>query len=350
MKVVQFIGSRELGGAERFFTRLSNSLPSGDLDCSALVARGSKLTTELDSVCEVPILSVFDPISQLLASRKLESLTPDIVQSWMGRATRLTPKKRSYVHVARLGGYYRTKHYQTADHLVGNTKGICDYLVREGFDASKVSHISNFVTPIDVDRNLARRQLCSELGISQSTKIIFSLGRLHQNKGFDTLLYALHRLSKICDISNIRLVVAGDGALRSELEAMTSELDLDDYVVWLGWRDDVAQLMASSDLFVCPSRHEPLGNVILEAWSQRLPVISTANQGACEIAQHEQSAIIVPVNDSEALGNAIQSWFVSDDYPTYAKLAAEGYKVLQANFSESIICGSYKSLYNSLIS
>ena len=47
----------------------------------------------------------------------------------------------------------------------------------------------------------------------------------------------------------------------------------------LGWRGDVPALLAAADLLVCPSRHEPLGNVVIEAWAPRTPVVAARSQG-----------------------------------------------------------------------
>jgi len=69
---------------------------------------------------------------------------PDIVQTYMGRATRLThldPGQRP-IHVARLGGYYAVKGYRHAHAWVGNTQGICDYLIRNGLPAARIAHIA----------------------------------------------------------------------------------------------------------------------------------------------------------------------------------------------------------------
>src|SRR5690625_3524083 len=108
----------------------------------------------------------------------------------MGRATRLTrlPPSSSAVHIARLGGYYKIRgYYEHAHAWVGNTKALCDYLVREGLPAARVFHIGNFVAePATVsDDELATLRM--QLGLPDDALVLMTLGRFIDIKGFDDL-------------------------------------------------------------------------------------------------------------------------------------------------------------------
>lgn len=349
MRVVQFIGSKKLGGAENFFVRLQNALSRLSNPPVSLVADGSQLIPELDTFAEtVPIYSVWDPITKLSVKEKLRYLEPDVVQTWMGRATRLTAGNKSFVHVARLGGYYNLRHYRHCDHWIGNTKGICDYLVSNGFPADRVLHISNFVEPQVFDRSVSRQTLTQELGVDGSKRIIVAAGRLHPNKGFDTLIRAYARSrAESKKLRDTHLVIAGSGSLESELKTLSSELEVSGSITWLGWRSDVEFLLSAADLFVCPSRHEPLGNVILEAWAQRTPVISTATDGAVELCQESKAARLTPVEDYRALAKALTEWG-GDHSSVYSEMAELGAAELRARYSSSVILKQYQDFYSSL--
>lgn len=346
MRVVQFIGSKALGGAENFFARLCNTLSSEGVDQAALLAKGSSIKSSLSiETKSVPIFSVADPLSRLLVKKALADMRPDIVQTWMGRATRLTPRKRDYVQIARLGGYYNLDQYQYCDYWVGNTKGICDYMVRKGLPADRVLHISNFVEPQEFSRSESRRALVDELGILNDRRVMLTVGRLHTNKGFDTLIRAFAKLKSKCSAAaDVQLVIAGAGPLELELKALAVELDINSQISWLGWRSDVSYLLSAADLFVCPSRHEPLGNVILEAWAQKVPVVTTASDGALELCGNSQAAVVTPIDDSEALAGALSKW-ATDDTPHYSEMAEAGYAQLQEFYSPSVIVKQYQELY-----
>lgn len=352
MKVAQFIGSRELGGAESFFIRLSNSLSNEgvQLESTSVVAKGSKIKSALAGrVCDVRIASPSDPLSRWNTSRCFKALGPDIVQTWMGRATRLIPSKRNFLHVARLGGYYRTKHYRSADYLIGNTRGICEYLVSEGFDSSRVCHISNFVKLETFDSAQQRIALREMLNLAPQTRVIFSMGRLHPNKAFDTLLQAYKELLVTAiHTEDLHLAIAGDGQLKQSLLSLASDLGVEHRVTFLGWRLDVNALMAGADLFVCPSRHEPLGNVILEAWGQRLPVISTATDGAKEVCDTTSALVLVPIDDYQALSEALYDWNSASEQQNRDQADA-GYIQLLANHSEEVVVKQYLEFYRSIL-
>ena len=93
-------------------------------------------------------------------------------------------------------------------------------------------------------------------------------------------------------------------------------------VAWLGWRQDTGALLAGCDIFVCPSRHEPLGNVVLEAWSAAKPVVAAAAQGPVELIRQGETGLLVPKEDPAALAAAIAG--LLDEPARAAGLAAAG--------------------------
>ena len=177
----------------------------------------------------------------------------------MSRAASACPKG-DFVHVGRLGGYYDLKYYRSCDHLVANTRDIADYITRAGWPAERVHYLPNFA-PHERAAPVAR----ASLGTPETAPLALALGRLHRSKGFDVLLGALK--SSPC----FHLWLAGEGEERAALEARVAELRIGGRVKFLGWREDVPALLAACDMLVCPSRHEPLGNVVLEAWAARCP-------------------------------------------------------------------------------
>ena len=109
---LQMVGSKALGGAERWFVRFASALA----ECGAPAELAIRHGSELESVAlpdlplyRLPYLTVWDPFSRKAVSRLIHRLKPDIVQTYMGRATRLAHLSpgRGPVHVARLGGYYQ---------------------------------------------------------------------------------------------------------------------------------------------------------------------------------------------------------------------------------------------------
>lgn len=349
----QIIGSKKSGGAERFFVRLTEALHEAGHQVAAIAPPTSSIALELDAaVPQHPIRmrSVWDPLARWQIQRIINRHTPHIVQTWMGRATRLVslPAGKRPIHIARLGGFYDVKGYRHAHAWVGNTKGICDYLVREGLPSDRVFHISNFIEPVPAPSAEKKAALRTHWNIPQDAYLLFAAGRLHPNKGFADLLAAFASLPKETDGKPLMLMIAGDGPLAAELHAQATQLNLGQRIIWAGWQEDVSPLYGLADAFVCPSVHEPLGNVLLEAWAHGVPLISTATDGAQELITHEVDGLIVPCNDAARLAGGIQQLLDMDE-ATRASLCAAGQNTLLASHGKQAVVAAYTDLYQGLI-
>jgi glycosyltransferase involved in cell wall biosynthesis len=129
---------------------------------------------------------------------------------------------------------------------------------------------------------------------------VLALGRLHRNKGFDLLIGAISRLS------GVHAAIAGDGPERVGLERLAKHAGVADRVHFLGWRKDTASLLAACDMLVCPSRSEPLGNVILEAFSARRPVVASMAEGPRELVESGRTGVLVAQESAIALAAGIE--------------------------------------------
>lgn len=136
-------------------------------------------------------------------------------------------------------------------------------------------------------------------------KTLLTICRLVPWKGVDALIAILPELSET------RLVIAGDGHLRDPLAALAESLGVDARVVFLGDvpHRDVPGYLAQSDAFVLNSSYEGLPHVVLEAMAARAPVIATDAGGTSELVEHGITGLLVPIGDGVALKGAIaQLW------------------------------------------
>ena len=349
---LHIIGSRQLGGAESFFLRLVKALNTQNHLASAVVRPNSPLVETLADavpVHRVAMRNGWDLLSALRIRQLVEATAVDVVQTYMGRASRLTrlPKHSGAVHVARLGGFYKIDgYYRHADAWVGNTRALCDYLVKQGLPASRVYHISNFVDPPKPAEVEKVRVLRRELGLPDEAVVLFSLGRFIDIKGFDDLLRAFAQLDRAIDGRPLHLVLAGDGPLRKDLLALADTLELQGRFHWAGWMKDPSPCMHLADLFIVPSTHETLGNVILEAWSYALPVISTRTPGALELIEDDVNGRLVPCGDERALSAAITEGLA--DHGALCRLGTAGKASLDANHTCPAITTAYLDMYEVL--
>jgi glycosyltransferase involved in cell wall biosynthesis len=169
-----------------------------------------------------------------------------------------------------------------------------------------------------------------------STPKLLAMGRLHPNKGFDVLLRAIALLPRG------HLYLAGAGPEEAALRALAAELGIMDRVTFLGWRRDIGALLAAADIFICSSRHEPLGNIVLEAWSAAKPVIAAAAQGPVELIRDGADGLLVPLEDAPALAAAIGT--LADNPVQAAELGAAGRARFAAEFAEAPVMTRWRRL------
>ena len=316
------------GGAELFFERLATSFATAGVTQTLMIKPDPGRLRRL-AAAGVPAQGcAFSPLMAALHRRQLATAIrksrATVILSWMNRATGMTPRT-GLPHVARLGGFYNLKYYRHCDWLVANTRGIADYLVREGVPADRVHHQINFV-PDGMDGTIFTGPRCGG-------PVIAALGRLHPNKAFDTLIRAFATLE------DGTLWLAGDGPDRQALATLAAELGVAERVMFLGWQDDPQAVIRGADLFVCPSRHEPFGNVIAEAMACGKPVISTASHGGMELIEDGVNGVLVPVDDAGAMGDAMRQ--VSGDPALAGRLAAAGRAHWQARLSPAQVTSDW---------
>ncbi len=334
------LAGASVGGAENFYTRFVAQMQARtDYDICAFTRPNPKrekwLSESGASYQLFPLGGKLDLLGRWRYQRALKQFQPDVVMTFMNRATALTPKG-DYQLVARLGHYYDLKYYRHCDYWVGITKGICDHLLKGGMPADRVVHIPNFVDEIKASP-LPR----NSFDTPTDEPLLLAFGRLHHNKGFDVLLQALAKMP-----SGV-LWLAGSGPEEKNLKTLAQTLGVSQRVRFLGWRDDINALLATADLFVCPSRHEGLGSILLESWYHGCPIVAAASQGPAEILTNGDNGMLVPIDHVEDLRHAIQS--VLDDKVMAEQLVAAGLRDYQAFYSTEKIIQQYQEFFRELV-
>ena len=347
--ILHLIGSRKSGGAERFFGRLVSALDDLGTPSYAVTPPGSDVLAELSprvGRAEIPMRGIWDLSARMRIGKLIKRLRPQIVQTWMGRATRLThiPTGADSIHIARLGGYYDLKGYRHAHAWLGNTKGIRDYLVREGLPVDRVFYIGNFIDPAPSVPTAQLQALRVQLEVPEDAWIVLTVARLHPNKGVSDLLQAVARMPAEIGGRPIVFVIVGDGPLRQRLLEEARRLGVTSRVRWPGWQAEPAAYYRLADLFVCPSRHEPLGNVVLEAWCYATPVLATRSDGPTELIRDTQDGLLVPCADAAALADAMRD-VLSQPEQVRKELSRAGLQTLEREHSRGAVTAAYQALY-----
>ncbi|HET6182660.1 MAG TPA: glycosyltransferase [Acetobacteraceae bacterium] len=339
MRVAQVMAGAPAGGAELFFERLCAALARAGDGVLPVIRRNQERAARLRAAGLAPVQLAFGSGLDLISPRRLaaslQRFAPGSVVAWMSRAARIAPKGR-WALIGRLGGYYDLRNFGNCEHLAANTHGLVDWIVRQGWPAARVHYLPNFVPDLASAEPVGR----VELGVPEGAPLLLGLGRLHRNKAFDILIRALALLPEAF------AVIAGEGPERPALEALARELGVSARLRLPGWRQDGAALLAGCDVLVCPSRQEPLGNVVLEAWSARRPVVAAAAEGPAELIRPGETGLLAPVEDAAALARAVASLLA--DRRASARLAEAGRAAYERDFAEAPVLAQWRGFLASV--
>jgi glycosyltransferase involved in cell wall biosynthesis len=335
LKILTVLAGASVGGAETFFVSLTRALARAGADVRSVlkpnVLREEALKQAGIAYDTVPFDGFFDFTTKNAVRRAAQVAHSEIVMAFAGRAASFVPRG-DYTVIGRLGGYYNLKNFRSCDYLVCNAPDLVRYVVDGGWAASKTFLIPNF--PSVPDEPALDRAL---LATPKDVPLAVALGRLHPNKGLDVLIRA------VALVPELFLWIAGEGAERGALEHLARDLGVAGRIKFLGWRNDRAALYKAADVCVYPSREEPFGNVVVEAWSCGVPIVTTASVGPSWLARNGEDAVVTPVDEVSALAAGIRSIIGSKRFAE--RLVAAGKQRVAGEFSEAAIVRRYFDLF-----
>jgi glycosyltransferase involved in cell wall biosynthesis len=178
----------------------------------------------------------------------------------------------------------------------------------------------NGVDPPETPPAVTRKELAERLGcsIDPSMKWVVTCSRLSYWKRIDRILRAV--AVAVEKGGDLRMIIAGDGDKRPELETLAAELGIDEYVIWLGAvaHEEIWSLMHVADAFIITNDVTNRCNPIYEAICARLPIVTVADQSTQDLLKHEENAMVAEKDDHETLGSHLAK--VCDDADLNAKL------------------------------
>jgi glycosyltransferase involved in cell wall biosynthesis len=335
------------GGAEMAYVDTAIALAEAGHEVAAATRPNSMRVGRLREAGLVVHELTFGGFWDFGTTRELRKVIADfepvIVQTWMSRASRQTPRWKAasgdppYVTVARLGGYYKLKYFRNSQYFVVITEKLGQHLFDGGVARDRVRCIKNLAEVEHAEIPVSR----AGLGTPEDAVVLLALGRLHKAKAFDILLRAL------VDLPGVYLWIAGEGPLRAELEQLRGALGLTTRVKFLGWRGDRAALFQAADICVLPSRYEPFGTVLAQAWAQRVPLVTTDADGPSQNVIDQMDGLMVPIEDAAAMTVAIRR--VIDDPDLRDHLVRNGYQRYQDEFTKEKMVAGYADFYGEIL-
>jgi glycosyltransferase involved in cell wall biosynthesis len=331
IRSAQLMAGAAAGGAELFFERFCAALEAAGDEVLPVIRHNAGRLARLRAAGLSPVQLGFggalDVWTRGRIARRLAAFAPRVAVAWMGRAARHAPAG-PWVLVGRLGGYYDLRQFARCDHLVANTPALVDWIHDQKiFAAGRVHYLPNFSPDL---YGAAPARLPAPPG----AKLALAMGRLHRNKGLDVLIAAISRLP------GVHVAIAGEGPERVALERLAQHSGVADRVHFLGWRLDTGALLAACDVLVCPSRSEPLGNVILEAFSARRPVVAAMAEGPRALIDSGRTGVLVAQESAIALAAGIEG--VLKNPGQSAAMVEAARRRYEADFSEAAVIAQWR--------
>ncbi len=372
LRVMQVLEAT-VGGTRHYLLDLAYNLPAAQFDqhliVSALRDPGfaddiQRLRAAGVHVTEVPMRRNISPGSDWTCYRKIRQIIgawrPHVIHSHSSKAgflarmaargmpcaslysphcfafqMRVCPRRRVlYTQLERFAGRY-------TDTLVLACESQRRIAVAQRIvPADSIAIIPTGIRASDYQSQADRDQLRDKLGVSGSRMIVGSVAALTPQKGHRYLLAAMAEMGRETDAI---LLLAGTGNQQSVLLAQAESLDIENRVMFLGQRDDIADLLKSLDLFVLPSLWEGLPYGLLEAMAAGVPVVTTDIAGNTDLIDGHTTGWLVPPADAAALARAIGEALAN---PTEAdSRAAAARRLVESDYTLENMIAEYVKLY-----
>ena len=231
--------------------------------------------------------------------------------------------------------------YRAARQIVANSKWVAEQAAASGAPREKITVVyegAEIPPRFSTDQ---RERARSRWGISASVNLLGCVGVLLPDKGQEWLIRALSNVKK--EFPQSKLLLAGDGPRRGELEALAEELNLKEDVIFAGFVSDVENVYAALDVFLVPFSFEALNNSLLAAMAYEIPSIAF-NKGALgEIIEDGKSGLLVSGPDEKEISESALRILRDKNFAT--GLGRAGRERVEKNFSAATMVAGMIQVY-----
>ena len=307
--VLEAITPSRIGGAEIFVANLCLKLPELGAEMrlfSPADRRFVGYARERGIECITwRTRGKLDPLTVIRLARLLKRGPFDVIHTHLSTASLLGAfaarlvKKPSVAHVH---GLNTATCFRLSTLVIAVSEAVKRHLVAQGISAEKIRVVHD---GIDLSRfnPVPLADARKRLGWDENRPVFGVFGRLSEEKGQGIAIEALYLLTR--DNPSARLVIAGDGRDRADLETSAAALGISESVQFAGFVEDVASLMSACDAVIVPSLKEGMGLAAVEAMALERPVIASMVGGLSEVVDQRETGILVAPCDPRALSDAM---------------------------------------------
>lgn len=204
-----------------------------------------------------------------------------------------------------------------------------DYEIAKKFKANRIEYIPG--VGIDTDKfkhiQINKEEKRKSIGIGKNDFMIISVGELNKNKNHQVIVRAISELKN----KKIKYVLCGQGPLETNLKELAGELGIEHQLEFLGFRNDISELMSVADLFAFPSYREGLSLSLMEAMASGLPVVCSNIRGNIDLIEDGKGGYLIKPNDIDRFFAAINTMINNPkklaDFRNYNIIKIKGYRI-----------------------
>jgi len=256
-----------------------------------------------------------------------------------------------HVHVAYGAWMSRLRKWsiRRADALVAISSFVKESLIAAGHEPSTIHVVLNGIDPQKWRPTGSRDDVRRELTIPPDAPVVLTVCRLFPAKGPAELIRALPAIQAVHP--DVRLLIVGEemvSGYQRKLSSLAQELQVQDHVIFAGWRNDVPRLMEAADVYAMPSFGEPYGLVYVEAMAMKLPVVGLRNGGTPEVVDDEVTGLLSDPGDLPGLTEHLLTLL---EAPALRhEMGRRGRDRVEALFTTQRMAEDVDSMYQRLIS
>ena len=323
LRVTFVVPTLDRSGAEKQLTMLAVAGHRTAFDADVIcLDRAGPFAADL-AAAGIPVQCVekrsrFDPFAIRRLRTMLAKRSPDVVHSWLFASLGyvwLSGWRRPWVHSLRCVDSWMSRSQRWQFRLfrsgptayTANSRAVADWYAGQGLQTQTIPNAITCPSPDSAPGTAFRR----ELGISDTEKLVVSVGRLAPQKRLDDLVWAFQLLRQTDPRSFLAIV--GDGPLLGELRQRTVDLECAERVRFVGHRDQTGPVFAAADAFWLGSDFEGQSNSLMEAMAAGVPVVATSIPPNRELVTHGESGFLVDVGDSAGFAQFTAKLFGDDE-------------------------------------
>jgi glycosyltransferase involved in cell wall biosynthesis len=365
LKVLQLIDGLNMGGAEILLCDLVRHLRDEGYPISVGYSTPGPLAERLQAL-QVPLTRLprrarIDPTLYQGMVQLIRREKPDLVHTHLFKSDlhgRLAARRCGVPLVVstchnndswarnKVFGWLYGRTNLLADRVIAVSEEVRDYQVAHTFTPAEKFTVIN--SGVDISRFTGQEEagaaVRAELGIEPSVPLVGIIGRLTPQKGHVTFLQAAGLINKT--LPEARFLVVGDGPLRDELQAQAHSLGLEGTLSFCGLRQDIPAVLKALDLLVFSSQWEGLPITLLEGMAAARPVVSTKVGGVAGVARDNETALLVPPADPEALAAACLRFLRNPDMRD--RFGKAGHMRVREHYSLEAMLRNTTALYEEL--